>query len=107
MVIDCPELIEKARVAADKVRLLRGAATVAKSDAASVARAVRWSLANPSALSAERRAAANRVFYRPGGATARAVECIYNVLELSTHAATQPAVLSTPASLTTETSHHV
>ncbi len=107
VVIDCPELIEKARVAADKVRLLRGAATVAKSDAASVARAVRWSLAHPSALSAERRAAANRVFYRPGGATARAVECIYNVLELSTHAATLPAVLSTPASLTTETSHHV
>jgi hypothetical protein len=107
VVIDCPELIEKARVAADKVRLLRGAATVAKSDAAAVASAVRRSLADPSAQSAARRAAAGRLFYRPGGAATRAVECIYDVLELPMHAAIAPAALPAPASLTTETTHHV
>ena len=37
--------------------------------------------------SAERRAAAERVFYRPGSATARAVQCIYDVLELPACAA--------------------
>lgn len=107
VVIDCPELIEKARVAPDKVRLLRSAATVARSDAAAVAGAVRRSLANPSAQSAERRAAANRVFYRPGGATTRAVNCIYNVLELPMHAATAPVALSAAGPMTTESTHHV
>jgi hypothetical protein len=33
-------------------------------------------------LSGERRALADRSFYRPGSATARAVDCIYELLEL-------------------------
>ena len=107
VVIDCPELVEKARVAADKVRLLRSAATVVKSDAAAIVSAVSRSLADPSARSAERRAAATRVFYRPGGATTRAVECIYDVLELPMHAATLPASHPATASTITGTPHHV
>jgi hypothetical protein len=87
VVIDCPQLIAHARVAADKVRLLRGAATVARSDATAIARAVERSLADPAARSAERRAAAARLFHRPGGATMRAVNCIYDVLDLPMYAA--------------------
>ena len=104
VVIDCPELLDKARVAPDKARLLKSAATVATGSAAAITRAVSHALANPSELSAERRAAAARVFYRPGSATARAVESIYNVLDLPLHDA-----ISAPAAVLTasRTTHHV
>jgi hypothetical protein len=110
VVIDCPELIQNARVAPDKVRLLQDAAIVATNDPHAIADAVGRALMDPSAKSAERVAAARRVFYRPGTATARAVECIYNLLELATPAAVAApsAAVSAPAVLSTSrTSHHV
>ena len=110
VVIDSPELLDKARVAPDKARLLRNAATVAASSAAAVTKAVTHALANPSELSAERRATAARLFYRPGTATARAVECVYNVLELPMHAfASAPASVLSASTITasTGTTHHV
>lgn len=109
VVIDCPELIADARVSPDKVRLLRDAAIVARRDAAAITAAVSLALADPSAKSAERVAAAARVFHRPGTATSRAVDCIYGVLELATPAAAAaPAAVSVPAELSSSRiSHHV
>ena len=80
VVIDCPELIEKARVNPDKVALLRSAAEVVSAD--SVADGVRRGLADPLRFSARRRQIAADLFYRPGGATARAVQCVYSLLGL-------------------------
>jgi hypothetical protein len=82
VVIDTPELIRTARVGADKVRALQRAATVVH-DVEGATRAVVRSLAEPSRLSDERRALADRSFYRPGTATARAADCIYELLELA------------------------
>jgi hypothetical protein len=81
VVIDCPELIEKAHIALDKVRLLRHASAVV-TEPNQIARAVRRELDDPDRLSAERRAVAADLFYRPGSATTRAVECLYEVLSL-------------------------
>jgi hypothetical protein len=79
VVIDCPILIQRARVSPDKVRLLRSAAFVVP-DAPSTDRAVEWALESPGQHSAERRAIAGDLFYGAGGATARAVERIYHLL---------------------------
>lgn len=110
VVIDCPELIRNARVAPDKVRLLRNAATMATHDSAAITQAVKRALEHPMAGSDERRAAAARVFHRPGTATARAVQCIYDALELDAHAPETMAIprLATPAHLpSSRTAHHV
>lgn len=109
VVIDCPELIENARVAADKVRLLRRASIVAQREPLAIRRAVERALEDPSADSFERRDAAARMFYRPGTATARAVRCIYEALELEADATDyQPHVMSTPSGLSSSrTAHHV
>jgi hypothetical protein len=81
VVIDCPTLIEKARVSRDKVRLLQSAAAVV-TDTAEMTRAVRQELADPARLSSERRAIAAELFHGPGGATARALKSLYDLLEL-------------------------
>jgi glycosyltransferase involved in cell wall biosynthesis len=81
VVIDCPQLIDKAHVNRDKVRQLRSAAAVAF-DAASMVEAVRRELSEPMRLSSVRRAIADELFYCPGGATTRAVQCIYDLLSL-------------------------
>lgn len=109
VVVDCPELIQHARVSPDKVRLLQDAALVARRDARAITDAVSRALMDPSAKRAERVAAARRVFYRPGTATARAIDCIYNVLEIATPAAvTAPAAVSATAMFSpSRTSHHV
>jgi glycosyltransferase involved in cell wall biosynthesis len=86
VVIDCPELIEKARVSADKVHLLRSAADVVSSGRAA-ARAAADALQHPQRLSNRRRFIANELFYCPGGATARAVACLYELLSLRAPAA--------------------
>jgi tetratricopeptide (TPR) repeat protein len=80
VVIDCPELLVKARVNPDKVTLLRGAADVVSP--ADTAVAVRRALADPLRLSRQRRQVAGELFYDPGGASARAAQCIYDVLGL-------------------------
>ena len=81
VVIDCPGLIEKARVSLDKVRLLRSSADVV-AGADELVRAVVRALEHPSRLSERRRAVSGDLFYRPGSATSRAVRCIYDVLQL-------------------------
>ena len=79
VVIDCPELIEKASVNAEKVVLLRSASDVVI-PGADIPRVVQTALARPDRLGAERRRVAERLFYQPGGATARAVHCVYDTL---------------------------
>jgi hypothetical protein len=81
VVVDCPELIQKARINPEKVALLRSGAEVVHA-AEEVAAAVRRGLDAPASLSERRRAIANDLFYRPGGATARAARCIYDALRL-------------------------
>jgi len=81
VVIDTPELIRKARVGADKVRALQRAGTVVE-DVDGVTRAILSALAEPTRKSAERYQLANQYFYRPGTATARAVKCIYDLLDI-------------------------
>jgi hypothetical protein len=113
VVIDTPELIRRARVGADKVRSLQGAATVVH-DVDGATRAIVSALADPARKSAERRLLASRYFYRPGTATARAVACIYELLDIVApqdirHAADMPrAVQPAPCALpVSRTSNHV
>jgi CDP-glycerol glycerophosphotransferase (TagB/SpsB family) len=84
VVVDCPTLIEKARVNRDKVRLLRSAADVV-GDADGVASTAIRALANPSRFGSERRTIAADLFYGAGSATARALTCIYDLLDLPAH----------------------
>ena len=76
-----PQLIELASVHPDYVALLT---TVSRSvdDLAGAVAAVEQGLADPGAQSAERRRVAADLFYKPGGATARSVRELYNLLEL-------------------------
>jgi CDP-glycerol glycerophosphotransferase len=81
VVLECPWLITMARISTDKVRRLRRAADVVPS-ADAAATAVTRALSAPASLSAERRATAADLFYEPGGATARAVQSVYDLLSL-------------------------
>jgi len=81
VVIDCPDLLAHARVPKSKVADLRRAAEVT-SDVRDTVEAVVAQLADPSRHHAERVETALRFFYRPGTATARAVACVYEGLEL-------------------------
>ena len=67
IVIDCPELIDKAHVGADKVHRLRSGAAVAHS-ADEVASTVVRELKHPQRLSSRRRTIADELFYGAGGA---------------------------------------
>ena len=82
VVFDAPRLVEAARINPEKVALLRSAADVV-ADMPSLAAAVARALESPSGRSAERRRAASTVFYRPGGATARALRLVYDLLGLA------------------------
>lgn len=76
-----PDLIRDANIHPDYVELL---ASVSESvdSAESAVRAVEHGLAAPDALSDTRRAVAADIFYRPGGATARAIGNLYEAIEL-------------------------
>ena len=90
VVYDAPGLTETARINPKKVALLRSAAAVV-GDATALADAVREALASPGSRSEQRLRAAGEVFYLPGGATARALRLVYELIELP------PAVLYAPA----------
>ena len=76
-----PQLIELASIHPDYVALL---ASVSRSvdDLSGAVVAVEQGLADPGAQSDERRRVAADLFYKPGGATARSVRELYDVLEL-------------------------
>jgi CDP-glycerol glycerophosphotransferase (TagB/SpsB family) len=81
VVIDRPELLVKAGISADKVHRLRAAADVAR-DACEMVRAIVQGLGNPNRFSAERRRTASELFHQPGTATTRALDMIYQMIDL-------------------------
>ena len=91
VIADCPELVDKARINPQKVLLLRNCADVA-ADPEAVAARVAYALEHPRVHSEARRAVSGELFYKAGGATARAVQCFYDLLALQAPAAeTAPA----------------
>jgi hypothetical protein len=76
-----PELIRDANIHPDYVELLASVSESADSVDA-VVRGVERGLAMPDALSDTRRAVAADLFYRPGGATTRAIGHLYEAIDL-------------------------
>jgi CDP-glycerol glycerophosphotransferase (TagB/SpsB family) len=87
--IDVPALIEQANIHGDYVRLLAGAAANT-TGAADTVTAVERALAEPQALSRERRRVAADLFYRPGTATARCAAALYDAMDLEPHPSLAP-----------------
>ena len=81
IVLDCPELVEKARINPEKVLRLRSAADVID-DASGIRGAVERALGDPKRQSQQRTAIASDLFYRPGSAAERAAHCLYDLLSL-------------------------
>jgi hypothetical protein len=79
--IHSPRLIAEANIHPDYVALLASVSDSADTLDEAIA-AVERALATPGALSDTRRAVAAELFYRPGGATARAVRQLYEAIEL-------------------------
>jgi hypothetical protein len=111
VVIECPELIEHARVNPEKVAQLRSGADVARASATALV--VQRALADQRRHSARRLAIAADLFYRPGTATARAVQCVYDLLGLPapdamSESSRVPIVANTPllTGYQTRTSYH-
>ncbi len=85
--IDRPSLIRDANIHPDYVELLASVSSSVTSVDEAV-RAVWQALASPDALGGTRRAVATDIFYRPGGATARAVRNLYEAVDLEPALAT-------------------
>ena len=99
VVVDCPNLIARARINPQKVSLLRSAASVAATPDAA-ATAVERALADPVVGGAQRRAIAAELFHAAGTATRRAVRAIYDLVELD---APQPAAAAWTGSCSGDT----
>jgi CDP-glycerol glycerophosphotransferase (TagB/SpsB family) len=79
--VHAPNLIRHSRIAPEYISLMaEAAATVTTVD--ETVKAVERALAEPADRSASRRAVAADLFFRPGTATYRAVQELYNVIEL-------------------------
>jgi CDP-glycerol glycerophosphotransferase (TagB/SpsB family) len=76
-----PQLIELASIHADYVSLLASVSRSADDLAGAIA-AVEQGLADPDVQSEQRRRVAADLFYKPGGATARSIRELYDVIEL-------------------------
>jgi hypothetical protein len=76
-----PELIRDANIHPDYVQLLASVSESVHGIDDAIA-AVERGLASPEALGETRRAVAADIFYRPGGATARAIRGLYEAIEL-------------------------
>lgn len=85
--IHVPELLRGSNIGEEYVRLLAEAARSVDGPLAAL-QAVERGLADPAAGSASRRAVAEDLFFKPGGATARAVDELYDAMALSPIAAT-------------------
>jgi CDP-glycerol glycerophosphotransferase (TagB/SpsB family) len=82
VLFDVPDLVEVARVNPEQVARLRGVARLV-SRTEMLGPAAREELAQPARLSAARRQLAARMFYQAGTATPRAVEMVYDLLQLA------------------------
>ncbi|MFL6213180.1 MAG: CDP-glycerol glycerophosphotransferase family protein [Blastocatellia bacterium] len=94
--IEMPELIAATNIHPDYVALMIEAATSVHNVDEAV-RAVKGAFADPATKSMARRAVANKLFYKPGTATARAVRALYEVIELQPLAA--PSVVERPEAI--------
>lgn len=81
VVLDCPELLSHARVNPDKVARLRSGAFVVR-DTRAIATTVSDALAHPRVHAGARQQIADDLFFQAGTATGRALQCIYEVLDL-------------------------
>jgi CDP-glycerol glycerophosphotransferase (TagB/SpsB family) len=79
--IHVPELLEKTDIEPAYVQLMSDAST-SVTDIDELCTAVDQNFADPKAKSASRQFVAGEMFYQPGGATARAVAEMYEVIEL-------------------------
>ena len=79
--IEMPELIARTNIPPDYVALMVEASTTVRTVAETLI-AVEQSLAHPGLLAETRSVVAEELFYRPGTATARAVQEIYQLMEL-------------------------
>jgi hypothetical protein len=89
--IEMPELIARAAVSTEYVELMAEASTTVR-DPEGVVQAVADGFDNPRALSETRRRVGADLFHGPGGATARALDVLYELMELP-----RPATLRAPA----------
>ena len=80
--IHVPELLEKTDIEPVYVQLMTEASTSVL-DIDQLVAAVEESFANPQRKSESRREVAGEMFYKPGGATARAIAEMYEVIELN------------------------
>jgi hypothetical protein len=81
IIYHAPALAETARINPEKLALLRSTGEVVYTPD-ELRRALTAALEAPQRYSAERRRAASQVFYRPGGATARALRIVYELIDL-------------------------
>ncbi len=79
LVYDAPDLAQAARINPEKIALLRSAATVVRTPG-ELASAALAELDAPARLSAKRLEVAEQMFHQPGGATARALALLLNLL---------------------------
>ncbi len=94
--IEVPELIRRAGVAKEYVSLM-AAASMTAHEAHEVIQSVAQGLSNPGRQSDIRRQVAAELFYRPGGATGRAVRELYQLIELSEPGVNRSTVRSSDA----------
>ena len=80
--IHVPELLERTDIEPSYVHLMTEAST-SVSNIADLEMAIEKNFANPTEKAQFRSEVANKMFYKPGGATARAIAEMYNVIELS------------------------
>jgi len=90
VVVDAPDLVRVARINPEKVALLRGAARVVERPA-DAGPAALDEVAHRDRRSAERRAVVREMFHSPGTATARALEMVYDLLEVAPRACHAPS----------------
>jgi hypothetical protein len=81
VVFDAPDLARVARINPERIAALRSAARVVKNPD-EIGRVANEELANPHRLAAARRAVAEPLFFEPGTATHRALDVVYDLLEL-------------------------
>lgn len=81
VIVDVPDLARVARINPERIALLRSAARVV-SDPDAVGGAALDALAHPDACAAERQAISRTLFFEPGTATQRALDVVYELLEL-------------------------
>jgi hypothetical protein len=81
VVFDAPDLLHHARIEPGKWRLLRSMADVVR-DAGDLPRAIAGALSDPQRHAAARRAATASLFAFAGHSTQRALEVVYDLLEL-------------------------